>query len=626
MENSEIILEDIDSFGSPLVNIQGVKIPVFGAIQGEKVLVAVENATGPKKKVNLTKVLSKSKDRVDPPCVYFGECTGCQWQHISYERQLKIKYEIITNAFREIEGFKESLVKPTIPSPKQFAYRNHGRFTVNQGNGSFGFINKFTHEHVEINNCMIMDGQINKTLSNLQGQIRETSQFSVRVGQRTSSRMIQPRLFDSIESVETGQQYYEETIKGQTFRIASPSFFQVNTDQAEQVVELVINALELTGQEVVIDAFAGVGTFAVMVAPYLKKVIGIEYSAKAVEDAAFNARHFPQAEFRQGKSEVILRNLASEAEEIDAVILDPPRNGCHEEALEALVDLKPKRIIYVSCDPPSLAKDISRLLAGPFQIHTVQPVDMFPQTRHVECVVTLVRSPEKMMNLSNRKELILASNSPRRHHILNSLGLSFIHYDPEVTEIALEKVNPEDLAINRAFEKASTVAKKIPKGIVIGADTVVQFGDLALEKPLSTEEAFEMLMQLRGKEHKVITAIALLDARTEEFIVDKKISRVQMRNYSEKEASDFIKSGNSLDKAGGYAVQDPIFAPADQISGCYLNVVGLPVCKLMELLVKFGVGFKTDLNPGWTGLTRCPSCSRQVNNFSLMQHKSLSGI
>ena len=87
-----------------------------------------------------------------------------------------------------------------------------------------------------------------------------------------------------------------------------------------------------------------------------------------------------------------------------------------------------------------------------------------------------------------------------------------------------------------------------------------------------------MLMQLRGKEHKVITAIALVDARTEEFIVDKKISRVQMRNYSEKEASDFIKSGNSLDKAGGYAVQDPIFAPADQISGCYLNVVGLPVC------------------------------------------------
>ena len=107
MENSEIILEDIDSFGSPLVNIQGVKIPVFGAIQGEKVLVAVENATGPKKKVNLTKVLSKSKDRVDPPCVYFGECTGCQWQHISYERQLKIKHEIIKNAFREIEGFKE---------------------------------------------------------------------------------------------------------------------------------------------------------------------------------------------------------------------------------------------------------------------------------------------------------------------------------------------------------------------------------------------------------------------------------------------------------------------------------------------------------------------------------------
>ena len=133
MENSEIILEDIDSFGSPLVNIQGVKIPVFGAIQGEKVLVAVENATGPKKKVNLTKVLSKSKDRVDPPCVYFGECTGCQWQHISYERQLKIKYEIITNALREIEGFKDKSANNLIDAIRESKNHTAARLLISLG-------------------------------------------------------------------------------------------------------------------------------------------------------------------------------------------------------------------------------------------------------------------------------------------------------------------------------------------------------------------------------------------------------------------------------------------------------------------------------------------------------------
>lgn len=626
IRNVEVTLKEVDSTGTPVVEIDDQKLPIFGAIKGERVHITAQISSNKTSEIQLSQVIEKSIHRVDAPCIHFGECTGCQWQHISYQHQLSMKYQIVINAFKGVRDFDVKNIMPTLPSPKQYGYRNHARFTVSKREGLLGFINKESRSHIAISECKIMDWRINEILASIQGKVNETAQLAVRVGQHTDSRMVQPRLLTSDVPINTGQEYYEERIKEQTFRIGSPSFFQVNTEQAEHVVDLVIQALHLKGDEVVIDAYAGVGIFAVMLAPHVKKVIGIEYSEKAVSDAAFNAQGLPQVEFKLGKSEVVLRQLTSQLDDVDAVILDPPRSGCEKEALKSLIDLAPRRIVYVSCEPVSLARDIDILLSGPFKIDKIQPVDMFPQTRHVECIVTLNRDQEKVDIRSNRGNLVLASKSPRRQDILSRLGIKFITNHPSVVEKPEENAKADDLAITRALEKARTVARGFTNGVVIGADTVVQLGDLVLGKPADRAEAFKMLNLLRDREHNVITAIALVDANTDEYIVDHLISRVRMRNYSEKEMIDFIETGHSFDKAGAYAVQDEFFYPAAEVSGCYLNVVGLPVCKLVELFEQFGVPPMINVQQGWKELIRCPACSRKITNMNMVQNKKEPGI
>ena len=208
----------------------------------------------------------------------------------------------------------------------------------------------------------------------------------MRYGINTGDWLIQPHLQSQDIRMFTGQQHYEEELQGHRFRIGSPSFFQVNTRQAERMLTLVSERLRLTGQETVVDAYAGVGVFAVAAADSARRVIAIEESRAAIEDAKLNAAGVPNLEFLEGKTEHVLSSLE---ETPDAVVLDPPRSGCHEDALEALLGLAPARVVYVSCDPQSLARDLAILVEGGYRLESVEPIDMFPHTHHVECVATL---------------------------------------------------------------------------------------------------------------------------------------------------------------------------------------------------------------------------------------------
>ena len=173
---------------------------------------------------------------------------------------------------------------------------------------------------------------------------------------------------------------------GHPFRIGSPSFFQTNTAQTERLVELVRSHLHLSGQELLVDAYAGVGTFAVLMAPSVCKVIAIEESTAAVRDAAINTLGIENLEYIEGKTEEVLGALDSAP---DALVLDPPRVGCHPDTLRAVLRRPPGRVVYVSCDPETLARDLAILVEGGYAVDTVEPVDMFPQTYHVECVAAL---------------------------------------------------------------------------------------------------------------------------------------------------------------------------------------------------------------------------------------------
>lgn len=361
--------------------------PVFvlGAIPGE--ILSVRAIIIKRKYIvaQILKIIKESPKRIAAPCPYFGPCSGCQWQHISYDYQLELKRDLIMEALKNSKTIEVNRIAPTLPSPLTFGYRNHARFTI-RNHGMIGFTNRNTRQFVPIDKCMIMDNWINETVVTLQSHCAETSQLSLRHGTNTGSYLVQPKLVTNKISIKTGDKWYEEKILDHTFRISSPSFFQVNTEQVSLIGKLISDHMCFKGDEIVVDAYAGVGTFSVLLAATVKKIIAIEESAAAIDDALVNINGIPNIDLRKGKTEYILKTIT---EPLHTVILDPSRVGCEQSVLETLVSLAPKSIVYISCDPDSFARDLLILETGGFAAKKIQPVDMFPQTRHIELVAFL---------------------------------------------------------------------------------------------------------------------------------------------------------------------------------------------------------------------------------------------
>ncbi|MBI2886211.1 MAG: 23S rRNA (uracil(1939)-C(5))-methyltransferase RlmD [Chloroflexi bacterium] len=362
-----------------------VVFAAFG-IPGETVEVEVRQRHRSYLEAEVVRVVEASPHRVEAPCSYYGQCGGCQLQHVSYDHQLTLKRSVVVDQLRRIGKFPDPPVTPARAAPSPWRYRNHARFTINR-EGLLGFTRRGTHRVIPIQECLLMHPWINQTLESLQTHCAETRQMSVRYGVNTGQWLIQPRIKDPGVPLETGQKSYQEELLGQRFTIASPSFFQVNTAQAEGLVEVVRGYLSPAGQELLVDAYAGVGTFAVLLAPSVGRVIAVEESGTAVRDGRANGQGVPNLEWVEGKVEAVLPSLP---ERPDAVLVDPPRAGCHPRVLDALAEHRPGKIIYVSCDPATLARDLRHLCDGGFRLVEVQPVDMFPQTYHIESVALLV--------------------------------------------------------------------------------------------------------------------------------------------------------------------------------------------------------------------------------------------
>jgi len=331
-------------------------------------------------------VAEASPDRRVPECRYAAVCTGCQWQHVSYERQLQFKRDMVVDALASGDSVMDAHVLPTLAAPQELGYRNHARFSVGRKYGEVGYVNAITRSLVPVERCLLMHDSINEVLKATQRRVTGMTQFSVRVGVGTGDRLVQPRLNDDggePMGIESGGYHLREKMLGREFRVAGSSFFQVNTEQAERMVEMVRDRLELSGKEILIDAYAGVGVFAILLAPYAHKVIAIEDSPSAVEDGKRNAEGLDNVEVILGRSEVVLSEFDSH---VDAVILDPSRKGCHPDVIAAVGRLAPDHVVLVSCDVGSMARDLASLVAGPFVLEGIQPVDMFPQTRHIENV------------------------------------------------------------------------------------------------------------------------------------------------------------------------------------------------------------------------------------------------
>ncbi len=585
-------LEGLGRLGEAMSHLGDKPVFVFGGLPGEVVVAEVIRERRNYIAAEVVEVIEASPNRVSAPCGYFGACTGCQWQHVKYDHQLELKRHVVEDAMARVGGLGDVIVLPTLPSPQQYNYRNHARFTIGP-EGHLGFVHRQRRRFVEIQQCMLMDPWINDTLGQLQGHCAETTQLSIRYGPRSGGWLIQPLLKEPGIPVETGQKHYQETLSGNSFRVAASSFFQVNVPQAEQIMDLLRDALRLTGTEVVVDAYAGVGTFAALLAPHAGKMIAIEESASAVQDAEENLAGIPNIEMRRDKTEAAL--MAME-ENVDALVLDPPRAGCQPQALDSMMRLAPARVAYVSCDPETLARDLAVLAAGPYRIESVQPVDMFPQTHHIECVTTL--------SVKAGHPVVLAPSSPRRRDILHDAGIPFRTVEPDLDEGHQTDETPEEAVTSLALAKALKVASSVHRGTVLAADTQVFDDSTALGKPRDEAQAMEMLRQLQGRTHRVLTGVAVVDVATSRQTTGVQETVVTMRSYTDDEALAFITSGEAVDKAGAYAIQDQDFRPAAQVEGCYTNVVGLPLCLATNLLRDMGV--ELDIPAAPADCSRCP--------------------
>jgi 23S rRNA (uracil1939-C5)-methyltransferase len=387
-------------------------LAVPAGLPGERVTIAVEAPPMPRQgrrkrhwkprppRVWITEVHTASPLRVQAPCPVFGTCGGCQLQHMRYTAQLTWKREVVTQLLREIGRFDNPPVLDTLPCDDPWHYRNQMRFSVNR-EGQPGLTARGSHRVLPLASCPIAHEQINRALNVLSAATNARPQLLLRCGDTTGQVMMQPAPGPEIlaQLMETGldirTETMEETLAGATFRIRPSSFFQTNTKQAEKMVSLVVQGLLCERKHeqplTIVDAYCGVGTFALLLARQVEQVIAIEESPSAIKDARWNLRSASNVEIMQGKVEHLLPALSPR---IDGLVIDPPRAGCQQAVLDALIQHPVSRIIYVSCDPSTLARDLN-MLCHPGQrepaywLRSVQPCDMFPQTAHIECVTIL---------------------------------------------------------------------------------------------------------------------------------------------------------------------------------------------------------------------------------------------
>ena len=444
----EIEIVDIGDEGEGIGRSEGMTIFVEGALPGDVVSCQIVEQKKSYAKAKLKKVVKPSPFRVEAPCSVYHSCGGCQIQDLAYEAQLKYKENMVLNALKRVGQFADAEVKPIIGMKDSFRYRNKGFYPV-QGNIAqplIGFYKKNSHSVVDVRDCLLQDERnaviievIRKYMRDFkvapydsrshEGTIKSVmirkSEVSgeIMVVLVTSGRKLAmtktlvnlltaavPNIVSVIQNVHVshsikglgeeskllfGKMTIMDHIGDLKFEISAESFYQVNAKQTEVMYKKAMEYANLSGQETVYELYSGTGTISLFLAQKAKKVYGIEIIPAAVENARENAKlnHIDNVEFILGNAEDAFVNLYEEGHRADVIVVDPPRSGCEPAVIETMLKMAPSRIVYVSCKPSTLARDL-RLLCkgGAYKVEEVQPVDVFGHTSHVEAIILMTRS------------------------------------------------------------------------------------------------------------------------------------------------------------------------------------------------------------------------------------------
>lgn len=441
----EMTITDIGTNGEGVGKINDFVVFVPEAITGDQLEVKILKVKKNLAYGKIEKILSPSPRRSEVTCEVAIKCGGCQLQHMSYEAQLEWKQSKVYNALTRIGGLKDIEVLPTLGMEAPAHYRNKAQYPIRKENGKvqIGFYMSRTHKVVDWSTCGIQDKRCEQIIeivrnflevNNISIYDEETHKGLVRhlmikTGFYTGEVMVclvvngnelphSDKLLEALHVVEgltsvllninkaktnvilgheikvlEGRDYIIDTIGDLKFKISALSFFQVNPEQTKVLYDKALEYAELEGNETVWDAYCGIGTISLFLAQKAKKVYGVEIVAPAIENARENAalNDIHNAEFFVGKAEEVIPEQYANGLTADTIVVDPPRKGCDQALLETLVKMNPKKIVYVSCDPATLGRDLGYLDQQGYKVEKVQPVDMFPHTTHVETVVLMTK-------------------------------------------------------------------------------------------------------------------------------------------------------------------------------------------------------------------------------------------
>ena len=450
-----VTITDLGGEGEGIGKVDGYTLFIKDAVIGDVVEAKIMKAKKNYAYARLEKVITPSSFRVNPKCSFAKSCGGCQLQSMSYEEQLAFKNRKVKNNLMRIGGFSEELLDDIMEEPvgmeQPFYYRNKAQFPFGydkEGNVITGFYAGRTHSIIANTDCALGVSENKLILQEILSFLKEEKisaykeetgegllrHVLIRKGFQTGQLMVclvingnklpkSEKLVEKLQQIKGmtsisisintrrdnvimgndikllwGKERIEDTIGGLTFSISPLSFFQVNPVQTENMYEQALKYADLKGEETVWDLYCGIGTISLFLARDAKQVYGVEIIPQAIEDAKENAacNQIKNAEFYVGKAEEVLpEKFKQDGIHADVIIVDPPRKGCDERCLETMVKMLPNRIVYVSCDSATLARDLSYLCANGYELKKVRAFDNFPETVHVETVVLLSQLRQK---------------------------------------------------------------------------------------------------------------------------------------------------------------------------------------------------------------------------------------
>jgi 23S rRNA (uracil1939-C5)-methyltransferase len=423
-------IEKLVDSGAGLGRVDGRVVFVPRTLPGETVEARVTTVKKGYAEALPEKILTASPNRVEPPCPVFGSCGGCQWQHIAYHAQLEEKVNILREDLARIGKISDANVLPPIPAPEPYEYRTRIQLKTDLSKKppEIGFYESGSHRIVPFDRCLIAAPAINEAVWKIRSVLTEfkngpkyitevhvhqsgaRGKLLLRIIGMNAPREAVNRLFDEFEREipdlvsqvyygRSGQRfirkrdYLLEEYKGVRFRISDRSFAQVNWRQTGPLVETLLEFAALTESESVLELYSGIGTFGLFLAGGAKEMDGFDEDPHAVKDAVYNTaqKGLSRCRFERKPAIEAVRDLLKGKRSFDCVVLDPPREGVNRSVLKSIRKFRPSRIVYVSCHPASLARDLRILAESGWRVGRIQPIDLFPQTHHLEVIAEILR-------------------------------------------------------------------------------------------------------------------------------------------------------------------------------------------------------------------------------------------